>query len=150
MPPRRREQSRGDPDDPGPSGQGGGGGGGGGGAGAAAVQPVHRFAFVQHLMKNGCMTEDAAKEVVQRLTGSGSGELCYCPMQQGGRSHAGRAPRGERCARRQTRRVPHPPRDCSCGMPALCTLLPMQTTRTGGCCLTRTARWRPSTCASRR
>lgn len=56
MPPRRR-----DDDEAGPSGRGG----------SAAV---HRYAFTQHLLKQGCLPETRAKEVFQRLTGSDSGE----------------------------------------------------------------------------
>jgi hypothetical protein len=70
MPPKRRRND----DEPGPSGRNGGGDdGGGGGAAVGGVQQVHRFAFVQHLIKHGYMTEAKAKEAFQRLTGLNSG-----------------------------------------------------------------------------
>lgn len=37
---------------------------------ATATQPVHRYAFVQHLMKRGYIMEERAKVAFQRLTGS--------------------------------------------------------------------------------
>ncbi|GBF91049.1 hypothetical protein Rsub_03905 [Raphidocelis subcapitata] len=76
MPSQRRREGQDPGEGPGPSGRGGaGGGGGGGGAQAGVVQPVHRFALAQHLMKHGYMTEAKAKEAFERLTGSDSDSL---------------------------------------------------------------------------
>ena len=66
MPPRGRDRDG----EPGPSGRGAGGGGN--------YSSAHRFAFVQHLMKHGCMEEAKAKEAFQRLTGSDSGAGYFC------------------------------------------------------------------------
>lgn len=63
MPPRRRDDDA-----------GGGGGGGGGAQQQQHVQAVHRLAFVQHLMRHGCLPEDDAKEAFRRLTGFTDGE----------------------------------------------------------------------------
>lgn len=52
MPPRRRDDD-----------------GGGGGT----LLNVHRFAFVQHLMRHGCLPEADAKDAFRRLTGSDDG-----------------------------------------------------------------------------
>ena len=64
MPPRRRDDDAG----------GGGGGGGGAQQQQQHVQAVHRLAFVQHLMRHGCLPEDDAKEAFRRLTGFTDGE----------------------------------------------------------------------------
>lgn len=37
------------------------------------LQPVHRYAFVQHLMRHGCLPETEAKVNFQKITGSTDG-----------------------------------------------------------------------------
>lgn len=39
-------------------------------------RPVHRYAFVQRLMRSGYLTQSSALDIFEQLTGSDSGEAC--------------------------------------------------------------------------
>jgi hypothetical protein len=46
-------------------------------------QPVHRFAFVQRLMRSGYLTHSTAIDIFEQLTGSDSGEHLAWLSRQG-------------------------------------------------------------------